>query len=56
MTPQALDPETPDRSRPAHCFFSEPVQWRAKVQRYSKAPPELTVQLVDFSREADRYH
>ena len=56
MTPEALTPEPPDRTRPAHCFFSEPNQYRAKVQRYSKAPPELTVRRVSFERDMERYH
>jgi hypothetical protein len=41
--------------KPAHDTFAEPLQWRAKVQRFSKLPPELVVRQVDFERENDRY-
>jgi hypothetical protein len=56
MNPDALTPDPLDRSAPLRDWFTEPEQWRAKVQRYSKAPPELTVQRVSFQRQADAYH
>lgn len=56
MKPDALALGGVDRSAPLRDWFTDQVQWRAKVQRYSNAPPELTVQRVDFCREADRYH
>lgn len=53
----AHDPfDTPvDQSKPLHCFFHEPEQYRLKVRRFSQVPPELTIQKVDMSRDADGY-
>ena len=39
-----------ERSKPLHCFFHERQQYRLKVQRFSSAPPELTVHQVDFEQ------
>lgn len=33
----------------------EQVQYRAKVQRFTSSPPEITIQQVDFSSDVDRY-
>lgn len=40
-----------DRSKPLHSWFGEPVQYRAKLQRYKKLPPELTIERVSFERD-----
>lgn len=52
-----LPPFTPlvDRSRPLHDWFWETEQYRVKVQRYSNAPPEFTVQKIDFGPDLKRY-
>lgn len=56
MTPDALHPGDLDRSSPLRDWFTEPEQWRLKVQRFTRAPTEITVQKVDFSAQAARYH
>ena len=50
-------PEGPsiDRSKPLHPFFSEPIQYRAKLQRYKKLPPEMTLERVSFDRDVKAY-
>jgi hypothetical protein len=40
---------------PQHSVFLEETQFRAKFQRFGKAPPELTVQRITFDRDVDRY-
>lgn len=40
---------------PRHSVFLEETQFRAKYQRFGKAPPELTVQKISFERDVDRY-
>lgn len=45
----------PSQDRPQHHFFAEPVQYRAKVQRFSQAPPEVTVQRIEFDRDIRAY-
>lgn len=40
---------------PQHHFYDEPDQYRLKVQRYSSAPPELTIQKITFDRDVERY-
>ena len=40
---------------PRHSVFLEEIQFRAKYQRFGKAPPELTVQKISFERDVDRY-
>lgn len=40
---------------PIHSVFLEETQFRAKYQRFGKAPPELTVQRINFERDVDRY-
>ena len=44
-----------DRSAPRHHFFDESVQYRVKVQRFSRVPPEVSVQKIDFSKDVERY-
>ena len=44
-----------DRTNPQHHFFSEPEQFRVKVQRFSAVPPEVTVQRISFERDIARY-
>ena len=41
--------------KPVHSTFSEPVQYRARLQRYSTLPPELVVRAVDFEPQNQRY-
>lgn len=52
-----LDPFAPlvDRSAPLHDWFWEHEQYRVKVQRYSSAPPEYTIQKIDFGPTFNRY-
>lgn len=40
---------------PRHSVFEEETQYRAKFQKFGKAPPELTVQRISFERDVDRY-
>lgn len=40
---------------PKHSVFLEEIQFRAKLQSFSNAPPELTVQLISHERDVDRY-
>lgn len=42
-------------AKPVHSTWSEPVQFRARVQRYTNLPPELVVRAVDFEPQNDRY-
>lgn len=42
-------------AKPVHSTFSEPVQYRARLQRYSSLPPELVVRAVDFEPQNQRY-
>ena len=56
MTDYALpDASALDRSKPLHCFFAEPTQYRAKLQRYKKLPPEITIERVSFERDCKAY-
>jgi hypothetical protein len=41
--------------KPVHSTWSEPVQFRARVQRYSNLPAELVVRAVDHEPENQRY-
>jgi hypothetical protein len=41
--------------KPVHCTFAEPVQYRAKLQRFTHMPPELVVRAVDFEPGNNRY-
>jgi hypothetical protein len=41
--------------KPVHSTWSEPVQFRARLQRYSDLPAELVVRAVDFDPQNDRY-
>lgn len=47
--------DLPDLTQPQHNFYHEPEQYRLKVQRYTSAPPELTIQRISFERDAQRY-
>ena len=49
------DLSLPPKSGPHHHWFDEQVQYRAKVRTFSRAPPEITVQLVSFERDFQRY-
>jgi len=40
---------------PKHSVFTEEIQFRAKLQKFSNAPSELTVQKISFERDVDRY-
>jgi len=42
-------------AKPVHSTFSEPVQFRARLQTYSNLPPELTIRAVDFEPQNARY-
>lgn len=44
-----------DRKVPIHHFFAEVEQYRAKVQRFSRVPCEVTVQRISFERDQARY-
>ena len=44
-----------DRKTPRHHFFSEDEQYRLKVQRFSRAPCEVTVQRISFEADQARY-
>lgn len=44
-----------DRSKPQHHFFAEEEQYRVKVQKFTAAPTEYTVQKISFDRDVDRY-
>lgn len=44
-----------ERPQPRHHFFAETVQFRAKVQRYTHCPEEVTVQKIDFGPDQKRY-
>lgn len=46
---------SPDLSQPQHNFYHEPEQYRLKVQQYTSAPPELTIQRISFDRDVERY-
>jgi hypothetical protein len=45
-----------DRSSPLHDWHWEQNQYRLKVQRYSNAPPEFTIQKISFERDWAKYH
>lgn len=47
--------ESDQRATPRHHFFSEEEQYRFKLQRFSNAPPEVTIQKIDFGRDIARY-
>ena len=50
----AFDP--PARAdKPRHLWFEETEQYRLKVQRFSRVPPEFTVQKISFERDLERY-
>lgn len=50
-----LGPESAARATPRHHFFAEEEQYRLKLQRFSKAPPEVTIQKIDFGRDVQAY-
>lgn len=54
-TDQSLDLSVVDRTTPRHHFFAEPEQYRAKVQRFSRVPCEVTIQRISFERDVDAY-
>lgn len=43
------------RSQPLNDFLGTPVQYRMKVRTYSNCPPEISVQRVDLTRDAEAY-
>ena len=53
--PDSLLSQAPDRASPRHHFFAEEVQFRVKVQRFSRVPGEFTVQKIDFGSDVKRY-
>jgi hypothetical protein len=55
MALDVLDFTDLDRSVPLRDWFTEPVQYRAKLQTFSKCPPELTVQKISFERQVKAY-
>lgn len=49
-------PETSSqRGAPRHPWYSEPSQYRVKVQRFSRLPAEFTVQRISFERDQEAY-
>jgi hypothetical protein len=53
-----LNPSFPplfERSAPVHDWFWETEQYRLKLQTYTSAPPEFTIQKVDFGPDLKRY-
>lgn len=50
-----LDPASVERDKPRHSVFWEEVQYCAKWQTFKGAPPELTIQKVDFGSEVQAY-
>jgi len=44
-----------DLSTPRHAWYGETEQYRLKVRRFSKCPPEFTVQRISFEKDLDRY-
>lgn len=51
-----VDSLAQSRHKPQHHFFSEPDQYRVKVQSFSHVPPEVTVQKITFDRDIAAYH
>jgi hypothetical protein len=45
-----------DRSKPLHDWHWEQTQYKLKVQRYTSAPPEFTIQQRSFERDWVKYH
>lgn len=48
-------PQFENRSEPRHFWFDDPEQYRLKVQRFSRMPPEITVQRISFDRDVRAY-
>lgn len=48
-------PPSSERSAPRHFWYHEQEQYRVKVQRFSRVPPEVTVQRISFDRDARAY-
>jgi hypothetical protein len=44
-----------DHSAPRHAWFGETEQYRLKVRRFSKCPPEFTVQRISFEKDLAKY-
>lgn len=44
-----------DRKAPRYHFFEEVEQYRAKVQRFSSVPCEVTIQRISFEQDQARY-
>lgn len=44
-----------DRSSPRHQWFGEVEQYRLKLRRFTKLPPEFTVQRISFQPDIERY-
>ena len=40
---------------PRHHWFTDPEQYRVKVQTYTRLPPEVTVQRISFERDVRAY-
>lgn len=40
---------------PVHTPFAEPIQYRVKLQKFSRTPSELTVQRISYEADVDRY-
>lgn len=49
-------PTLPDYPEPRHPWHQELTQFRVKVQRFSRVPPEVTVQQISFEKQFERYH
>jgi hypothetical protein len=48
--------DTPSgRGVPRHFWYHEQEQYRLKVQRFTRMPPEVTVQRISFDRDARAY-
>lgn len=50
-----LSPSPIGRETPRHFWHHEQEQYRLKVQRFSRMPPEVTVQRISFERDARAY-
>lgn len=54
MSDHTTQPET-GRDAPRHFWHHEQEQYRLKVQRFTRMPPEVTVQRISFERDARAY-
>lgn len=50
-----MQPELSPSPTPRHFWHHEQEQYRLKVQRFTRMPPEVTVQRISFERDARAY-